>query len=53
MMLDMLISMPSLWLEHWLGHRHAAQQDIGKELEESTVLFLLIFVLQTTNHMPV
>lgn len=28
---DVPISMPSLCLEHWLGHIHIAQQDAGKE----------------------
>lgn len=37
--LDVPISEPSLCLEHWLGLRHTAQQDAGKESWKQKLFF--------------
>lgn len=48
--LDVPISVPSLCLEHWLGHIHTAQQDAGKESwKKKAILFLLYFCLMNNK----
>lgn len=52
MTLDVLISLPTLCLEHWLGHIHTAQQDAGKESwkKKQFFFFFISFWWTTKSH---